>query len=307
MQHQPFGRTGYSVSALGFGGAPIGYLQTDRDRVARILNLMLDNGVNLIDTAASYKGSEELIARTIGSRRDQFVLVSKCGSSLEDLDAPEWTPQNISKTVDRSLDRLKTDHLDVMLLHSCSLDILKQGEVLDALVKAREAGKIRHAGYSGDNEEAAFAATLPDIAVIEMSISIADQTNIESVLPACRKHNVGVIAKRPIANAAWKDSSEQPGMYRGYSKVYHDRLAEMKLDPAALGFTAERNAAWSELALRFTISQPGVHCAIIGTTNPDNARRNLQAAAKGPLPENVNESIRQRFARVNPGTWRGER
>jgi aryl-alcohol dehydrogenase-like predicted oxidoreductase len=304
MTKQPFGRTGYAVSVLGFGSAPIGYLSADQQRAGNILNLMLDAGVNLIDTAASYPGSEEMIGQTIGHRRGEFVLVSKCGGKLPDIDEPVWSPALIAKTIDRSLRRLNTDHLDVMLLHSCDLHTLQNGGVVEALVKAREAGKIRFAGYSGDNETAAYAAGLADIAVIEISISITDQINIDKVLPICRQNNVGVLAKRPIANAAWKDLSQQQGLYKTYAKTYTDRLVAMNLKPADLGFPAD---AWPEIALRFTLSQPDVHCAIIGTTNPDNARANIAAANKGPLPPEIVAKIRKAFQKADPqGTWTGQ-
>src|SRR5690348_12819021 len=132
MEKVPFGKTGFTVSRLGFGGAPIGYLQTDQERVAKILNLLLDHGVNLIDTAANYPGSEEVIAQAVGHRRGEFVLVSKCGTSLPDLSGTPWSADLITKTVDRSLRRLRTDRLDVMLLHSCDLATLKKGEALGA-------------------------------------------------------------------------------------------------------------------------------------------------------------------------------
>jgi len=307
MTHHPFGNTGLSVSALGFGGAPIGFLKTDRDHAGRVLNLLLDHGVNLIDTGASYQGSEELIAETIGHRRDAFVLVSKCGGKLDDVDEPEWTPRMIARTVDRSLRNLKTDRLDVMLLHSCGKDALERGDCLAELVKARDAGKIRHAGYSGDNDAAAYAATLPDVAVIQTSINITDQMNLDTVLPKCRERNLGVEAKRPIANAAWKDLSEQPGMYQSYAKTYTDRLRAMNLSPADLGSTAAAHEAWPEIALRFTLSHPGVHTAIIGTTNPDNARKNIEYAAKGSLPAEVVRKIRDAFRAANrDGSWTGQ-
>ncbi len=130
---RPFGKTGFEVSSLGFGGAPIGYLETDQGRVGQILNLMLDSGMNLIDTAASYPGSEEAIGKTVGHRRREFVLVSKCGSGLGDVNGEPWSASLIAHTVDRSLRHLKTDHLDVMLLHSCNLETLEHGEALGAL------------------------------------------------------------------------------------------------------------------------------------------------------------------------------
>jgi aryl-alcohol dehydrogenase-like predicted oxidoreductase len=307
MRRVPFGKTGLPVSVLGFGAAPIGYLDTDRQRVARVLNLLLDAGVNLIDTAANYPGAEEAIAATVGHRREQFVLVSKCGTRLDDVPDPAWSAANVTKTVDRSLRRLKTDRLDVMLLHSCDLATLRKGEALAALVEARDAGKVRFVGYSGDNEAAEYAASLPDVAVVQTSVSVADQANIDRVLPAARKNNVGVMAKRPIANAAWKDPGEQPGMYRGYAATYTERLAKMRLDPASLGVPGPRDAAWPELALRFTLGQPGMHTAIIGTTNPENARANLAAADKGPLPAETVKRIRDAFRAADPaGAWTGQ-
>jgi len=315
MEQRTFGRTGLKVSVLGFGAAPIGFLATDRQRTAGILNFLLDHGVNVIDTAASYKNSEEVIGDAIGKRREQFVLVSKCGQNVEGVDGEDWSPDLIARTVDRSLRRLKTAHLDVMLLHSCPLEVLERGDAVAALAKARDAGKIRFAGYSGDNDAAAYAATLRDIAVIETSISIADQSNITRVLPIARQHNVGVIAKRPIANAAWKAPENQPGMYKDYASAYTDRLKKMNITPADVGFSGkgagsagagDPETAWPELALRFTLSFPEVHTAIIGTTNPANAKKNIDYANKGRLPAEVVEKIRAAFHHADPvGAWPG--
>jgi aryl-alcohol dehydrogenase-like predicted oxidoreductase len=306
MEKRILGRTGISVSVLGFGAAPIGYLKTERERAAQILTFLLDHGVNLIDTAAAYEASEDVIGESIGNRRGDFVLVSKCGQKVPDTQGEDWSPQLIAQTVDRSLRRLRTDHLDVMLLHSCPLEVLQRGEAAAALAKARDQGKVRFPGYSGDNDAAAYAATLPDIAVIETSISIADQANIARVLPVAKKHNVGVIAKRPIANAAWKDPARQPGLYQDYSKPYTQRLEKMGLQPADLGFGGTPEDAWPELALRFTLSFPEVSSAIIGTTNPENAKRNIDYAAKGPLPQDVVQKIRAAFQHADPvGAWEG--
>jgi aryl-alcohol dehydrogenase-like predicted oxidoreductase len=294
MKKTPFGKTGIQVTALGFGGAEVGYLQIDKDRVSKILNLLLDEWVNVIDTAASYEGSEQLIGETIAHRRGEYVLISKCGGAVPGVEGQPWSEALITQTVDRSLRRLKVNRLDVMLLHSCDLDTLKRGEALGALVKAREAGKIRFAGYSGDNEAAAYAATLPDVAVIETSINIVDQANIDLVLPVAREHGVGVIAKRPIANAPWR--SDHKGIYAGYVKTYRERFAAMGLSLDDLGFGGVRpEAAWPEIALRFTLAQPGVNTAIIGTTNPANAEANVEAAERDGLPPEAVEKIRAAF------------
>ena len=134
-----------------------------------------------------------------------------------------------------------------------------------------------------------------------------DQVNIDQLLPNAQTHNVGVIAKRPIANAAWKDLKDQQGMYQSYAKVYTERLAKINLNPGDLGFNGPPEQAWPELALRFTLSQPGVSTAIIGTTSRDNARANLKYASAEPLNETQIATIRNAFKTANTdGTWIGQ-
>jgi aryl-alcohol dehydrogenase-like predicted oxidoreductase len=304
MNKTRFGRTVLEVSRLGFGAAEVGFLKTEQDRVSNILNLLLDSGVNLIDTAAMYEGSEELIGRAVGHRRAEYVLVSKCGTKVPEIDAPPWSAELVTWTVDRALKRLRTDHLDVMLLHSCDVATLKKGEALEALVKARDAGKVRFAGYSGDNEALAYAAALPEVAVAETSVNFVDQANLDQGVAVARVHDVGVIAKRPIANAAWLGADGR-GFYSDYVRPYADRLREMSLSPADAGLP-DTSDGWSEFALRFTLSQPGVHTAIIGTTNPDNARKNLATVDKGPLPPGAVEKVHAAFRAADPkGEWPG--
>jgi aryl-alcohol dehydrogenase-like predicted oxidoreductase len=303
MNKVAFGKTGLQVSPLGFGSAPIGYLKTDREKIKKILNLLLDEGVNVIDTAASYEGSEEEIAAAVGHRRDEYVLISKCGGKVPQAQGEAWSAELIRNTVDAALRRLRTDRIDVMLLHSCDLMTLKKGEALGALVEAREAGKIGFAGYSGDNEAAAWAAAHKDVAVIQTSVNLVDQTNIDLVLPEARKHSVGVLAKRPIANSAWRGLDAFSGIYPSYVKPYWERFQGLRLTPQDLGFESGKN--WAEIALRFTLAQPGVHTAIIGTTNPDNARANIAAANKGPLPAEAVKKIRDAFKHAAAEGWPG--
>ena len=306
MEIRTLGRTGLSVAVLGFGAAPLAYLDTERRRAAQVLNLLLDAGVNLIDTAASYPGSEEFLGEFFAPRRDQYVLVSKCGNA-DDGGLPPWSGQAIAHSVDRSLRRLRTDRIDVMLLHTCGLDVLQKGEALGALVEARQAGKIRFAGYSGDNDAAGWAAAHPDVAVVETSLNIVDQINIDTVLPVAREHNVGVIAKRPVANAAWKDLHQQPGMYQSYAQEYTERLRKLNLNPRDLGFPAPPHEAWPQIALRFTLSFPEIHTAIIGTTSLENARRNVEIAQRGPLPADIVRKLRGAFRAADPaGSWLGQ-
>lgn len=294
MEKRRLGRTGFEVSALGFGGGPVGFLGTEQDKVTTIVNYLLDNGVNFIDTAAGYPGSEEALGNAVSHRRDEYVLVSKCGQAFDDLEGDAWSAQVIEQTVDRALRRLKTDHLDVMLLHSCEQEVLEKGEAVEALVRARDAGKIRHAGYSGDNDAVLYAAGLDAIDVVETSVNICDQANIDSLLPEAKRCDIGVIVKRPVANAAWLGVGQQPGFYANYTTNYSERFEAMGLDLADLGGVGD----WAEIALRFTLAQDGVTSAIVGTTNPENAKRNIEVAAKGPLPNEMTVAIRSAFARA---------
>ena len=305
--HRVFGRTGLRVSPLGFGGAPIGNMKTDGAVVAEILAMLLDHGVNVIDTAHAYFGSEEAIGAAIGARRDDYVLVSKCGSKFTHDDLPPaWTPEYIRATIDRSLQRLRTDRIDVMLLHSCDLETLQRGEVLDTVLEARAAGKVRFAGYSGDNEAVARAAAHPEIAVVQTSISMCDQRNVDQALPVTTANDVGVMAKRPVANGAWKTREGQYERYLRYAEPYHERFERMGLDLAALREACGSDIEWPEIALRFTLAMPGVHTAIVGTTNPTSVAANLCAVTRGPLPDAAVEMIRAAYRSADPdAAWPG--
>jgi aryl-alcohol dehydrogenase-like predicted oxidoreductase len=305
MKTSPFGKTGFHVSNLGFGAAPAAFLKSDQDRTATFIESMLDQGMNLIDTAAMYDGSEEFLGNRLSHRRGDFFLVTKCGHKLKDSPDAPTTPFSadlVTYSIDRALRLLKTDRIDCMLLHSCDLKTLQQGDAVAALIQARDAGKIRFCGYSGDNEAAQYAATLPDIAIIETSINIVDQANIDKVLPTTRKQNIGVIAKRPVANACWKPLEAQPGLYRNYAKVYTERFAKMGIAPGDFGAQDD-----PELFLRFTLSQPGVHCAIVGTTDPNNAAKNIEFASRPSLDESIVNKLRDSFKKADPrGEWTGQ-
>src|SRR5690349_9571996 len=102
-----------------------------------------------------------------------------------------------------------------------------------------------------------------DVAVLQTSVNLVDQTNIDMVLPAARRNNVAVLAKRPIANSAWRGLQAFSSFYPHYVRPYWERFQKLRLTPQELGFSDERD--WAEIALRFTLAQPGAHCAIIGT------------------------------------------
>jgi aryl-alcohol dehydrogenase-like predicted oxidoreductase len=272
MEQRPFGLTGLTVSALGLGAGQVGERDVTDREAATLLNAALDAGITLVDTARGYGTSEERIGRHLASRRDEFVLSTKGGYDIHG--TQDWTPENLRGTVERALRLLRTDRIDVLHLHSCPAEVLARGDLQDVLDELVAAGSVRVAAYSGDNEPLAYAAASGRFRSVETSISLADQWSLRQVLPA--HPELGVIAKRPIANAPWRFAERPVGHY---AELYWERLRVLALDPAGL--------AWDEFALRFSAFAPGVSSAIVGTANPDNLRRNAAHLAKGPLPEEV--------------------
>lgn len=298
MEQRLFGRTGLTVSVLGFGGAEIGFGSTDKDIVAKLLNEALDAGLNVIDTAECYVDSEEKIGLAVSHRRRDFHLFTKVGHQHGLSGGADWTEGSITATIERSLQRLKTDVLDLVQLHSCSSAELAKGECIEALEKARQAGKTRHIGYSGDGVDAVAAVRTGRFDTLQTSINIADQRVLNEALPLAVKAGMGVIAKRPIANAAWQHA-EQPA--NGYHVEYWRRLKA--LDYRFLSKPLEEASA---IALRFTLSQPGVHTAIVGTTKPGRFIKNAAAIKLGQLPEPGLNAIRGRWKAASEQSWVGQ-
>lgn len=295
METRQFGKTDMRVSVLGFGGSEI--RASSLTDVEQLLGGALDTGLNVIDTAECYGNSEDLIGRAVASRRSDYYLITKCGHAVgEDLpDLPDWNPRLLEASIDRSLRRLRTDHLDLLLLHSCSLDVLRKGDVIKVLQKAQGAGKTRYIGYSGDNEDARYAIRSGFFDVLETSINIADQQGIDFTLPMAQERKMGIIAKRPVANVAWKDNKLPKSAY-GYP--YWERLQKLQYD-----FIKDDMNTATGIALRFTLSVPGVDTAIVGTANPDRWRQNADLIAAGPLPQEQFEAIRARWEEAADQHW----
>jgi aryl-alcohol dehydrogenase-like predicted oxidoreductase len=297
MEKRTFGKTGLEVTPLGFGGAEIGFEGASPETVVQLLNGALDAGLNVIDTAECYVNSEEMIGKAVSHRRNEYHLFTKCGHA-EGLSKPDWSPPALLRSIDRSLERLRTDRVDLIQLHSCSEELLRRGEVIEALQKARAAGKTRFIGYSGDGSAARYAIESNSFDTLQTSVSIADQEAIELTLPLAVKHNLGVIAKRPIANAAWKTGSKPANSYH---EPYWERLSILDY-PFLKG---ELNSAVAT-ALRFTLSIPGIHTAIVGTTNPSRWKQNAALVARGPLSEADIRGIRNRWKAVAKPDWIGQ-
>jgi aryl-alcohol dehydrogenase-like predicted oxidoreductase len=202
------------------------------------------------------------------------------------------------KSIERSLKRLRTEAVDLVQLHSCSEAELRTGDVIAALETARERGMTRYIGYSGDGAAAHYAVETGRFDTLQTSISVADQDALDRVVPLATARGLGVIAKRPIANAAWKTGKKPSSSYH---HEYWRRLRE--LDYAFLRAPLSESIA---TALRFTLSVGGVHTAIVGTAKPARWAENAALLARGPLPAADIAAIRQRWRDVAGLDWGGQ-
>jgi hypothetical protein len=224
--------------------------------------------------------------------------MTKCVHSAG-LPLPEWTPELIIRSIEQSLRRLRTDYLDVVQFHSCDAATMRNDDLIAALVTARDRGHTRFIGYSGDGEDAAYAVATGIFDTLQISVSVADQQALDTVLPQAVARDMGIIAKRPLANAAWIYSRWRIG---SYERPYWDRLRELKY-----GFLRDKSPAAFGTALRFTLSVPGVHTAIVGTTRPSRWEQNAGLLAAGPLAKSDFDDIRQRWSAVAGPDWVGQR
>lgn len=294
MKTNTLGKTGLKVSCLGIGQADrmdLKLTKSDTGNVEALLGAALDSGINFIDTAACYGNSEELIGRAIAHRRQEYILATKCGhveETINPLKEIAWTADTITNSIERSLIRLKTDYLDLIQLHSCDVDTLENMEVIEALLKAKQSGKTRFVGYSGDNEAALWAVNSGIFDTLQTSFNVVDQHARINLFEPAKSKNMGVIIKRPIANMAW-GASRIPS---DYAADYFNRaqvMAEMGLIPAA-----PKDHVLT--AIGFVFAHPNVDTVIVGTQNTAHMKSNIKLIETNlPIPTTVVDELRRRF------------
>jgi aryl-alcohol dehydrogenase-like predicted oxidoreductase len=295
------GRTGLEVTQLGYGamelrGAPRGRPVSDEE-ADLVLRTVLDSGINYIDTSIDYGVSEERIGVSISSRRAEFFLASKCGCVVGGWPAAAGEPQthvftqeNVVAGVEQSLQRLRTDYLDVVQFHaSPSPATLREQGGLEALFDLQRQGKVRFVGMSG---------TLPNLPdqietgvfdVFQIPYS-AIQPEHDRLISQAAGAGAGTVIRGGVVRGALapdKDGAAPRGLSQGDARTVWEcaRLDEL-LDGAT------RN----EFILRFTLSHPDLHTTIVGTADPTHLAANVSAARKGPLPPDVYAEARRRLA-----------
>ena len=274
------GRTGLDVTRLGYGAAHRKPMEDPQQE--RILNAVLDAGINYIDTAGCYGNSEELIGRYISSRSSKFYLATKCGCTHTD--AP-WTKKSVFGDLHRSLKRLKADYVDVMQPHNPPAEEAVREELVDALVEMRDQGKIRWIGIS---------TTLPHLPtylewgvfdVFQIPYSALERDH-EGWITKAASAGIGIVIRGGVAQG-------EPGVGKGEMTNHWE-----KYDEACLDDLRDEGESRTSFILRHTLTHPHSDTNIVGTTNPDHLRENVEAIQRGPMSPDVYAEVGKRMMEV---------
>ena len=293
IERRQLGRTGLFVTVLGFGamdlgGPPAANEISDAD-AGRVLNAVLDAGINFIDTAICYGTSEARIGQAISHRRNEFILATKCGCQPgKPMATPNiHTAANIRAGVEHSLRMMRTDYLDIVQFHQ-SLDrgTWESEGALDELLKMKAEGKLRFIGVSGifPNLIEQVDSGIFDVFQIPYS---ALQREHEGIIAKASANGAGIIIRGGVARGAPTDWNKRYYMMTG--DEMSGRWDKAKLDELLNGMSR------MEFMVRFAIAEPALDTTIIGTKNVDHLGDNVAAALKGPLPSDVVAEAKRRL------------
>jgi aryl-alcohol dehydrogenase-like predicted oxidoreductase len=294
MENITLGRTGLEVTRICFGtwqfGGDWGSLD-ERDNVAA-MQRALELGINFFDTAQAYGfgASEQLVSKALGgelrSRRDEIVIATKGGLRVEgDGLVRDSSPQWLRRGVDESLGHLGIDHIDLYQVHWPDPDTPLE-ETAGALGELVDEGKIRHVGVSNfDVEEMRGFERGRPVESLQPPYHLFRRDIDDDVLPYCREHDIGVLVYGPLAHGLLsgkfdRDTELSEDDWRSSSELFQGENFERNLEVVeALGrFAEERGHTVAQLAVAWTLAQPGVHVAIVGARRPDHIEGTVPAA-----------------------------
>jgi aryl-alcohol dehydrogenase-like predicted oxidoreductase len=298
-----------SLGTWAFGGD---WGTVGEDDAYAALNRAVDLGVNFLDTADVYGDgrSEKLIGRLIKDRpNDEILVATKAGRRLDPHTAEGYNHDNLSAFVERSLENLGVDALDLLQLHCPPTETYRQDSTFEALDRLREAGKVRNYGVSVEKvEEARMALSYPNVKTVQIIFNIFRQKPADEFFPLAEERNVGILARVPLASgllsgkmtadrAFTEDdhrnfNREGQAFDRGetFSGVDFEtglRAAEELKELVPEGHTL------AQFALRWILMHPAVSCAIPGGKNPSQVEDNVAAAEMPPLSDETMERARE--------------
>ncbi len=297
MEKRVLGKTGLEVTALGYGAMEFRHL--GEKEAVRVLNAVLDGGINYIDTSPDYGPSEAYIAKVIAHRRDEFYLATKCGCNVDQAGkriepGHIWSREKLLANIENSLRLFKTDHVDVWQLHNplpYELAGGRTGQVIQMMKDLKQQGKVRYIGVSfksGDpGEELYPAGACFKYAQEFMQWGVFDVMQI--VYGGLTRKNEMVIAKAAGMGIGV--------IVRGVVKKYGDNYDEL-FEKARLNELCAKSESSSGLLIRFALSHRGISTMIIGTKNLDHLTANIEAAKKGMLPADIYLEAKRRLDAV---------
>ena len=298
------GRTGLNVTKLGYGSMELRgtdhFPRLTAQEAGAILNGVLDNGINFIDTSPDYGYAETLIGEHLAQRRGEFYLASKCGCPIEAVEMPhdqrhphDFSRANVRAGVEQSLRRMRTDYLDLVQFHlSPSRAELATHDSIAELLKLKGEGKIRFIGISGNIPHLQDHIAMQEFDVIQTPYSLVERDH-EDLINQARLNDIGVIIRGGVARGVMVKNealiNEYPAFlqpaFRARRKLWH----ESKVDDLLQGMTT------MEFMLRFTLSNPDMTTTIVGTANQAHLLANVKVAAQGPLPADIYAETCKRF------------
>ncbi len=311
VQRRRLGRTGLSVSEVGFGAWAIGgnahgnsYGPTDDATSIAAVHKAVDLGCNFFDTADVYGWghSEELLGEALEGRRDAVFLATKVGGDFYHGGVRmNFDPGYLAFALDRSLKRLRTDHVDLYQLHNPPPEMMSDPRTYDALESLKAEGKIAHYGVSiHEPSEGLLCLEAGRPEVLQIPFSLFRQEWVGEFLPEAKKAGVGLIAREPLANGflaggLHQDSRFASGDIRSYwpPGMVAGRVAATE----RLAFLARDGRTRAQAALRFVLAFPEVSTTIPGAKTPAQAEENLGASDCPPLTEDEVREARRLYAR----------
>jgi aryl-alcohol dehydrogenase-like predicted oxidoreductase len=301
MNYRSLGRTGLVVSEIGFGAWGIGgrtvsqtsYGDTDDRTSLAALARAQDCGITFFDTSAAYGNghSEELIGKALAGVRHKAVLATKAGYEAWDR-PPDFSAAAIVASTERSLGRLRTDYLDLLLLHNAPLDTLLVPDVREALARLVASGKIRSWGASAKGPADALEALRAcDVPVIQANFNMMDVRAVTGGLfEEVSRRNAGFIARTPLcfgflSGTVTRDTRFPPGDHRlGWPNAQLANWIDGARDLLEV-VSASPGPAAVQAALRFCLAFPEVSTTIPGILTPAEAGQNAAASGWGALPK----------------------
>ncbi|MBN1885477.1 MAG: aldo/keto reductase [Candidatus Krumholzibacteriota bacterium] len=284
MRKRLLGGTGLEVSEISFGGWQIGnddsWEGLDEETSLALVNAALGAGITLFDTAPNYGAgeSERILGLALEGRRDEVILVSKFGHRR---DGPkDFSTGGFLDRLGGSLERLRTDHVDILLLHNPPAAIYEGTDpIWDALGEARGRGMIRHYGASLDfaaEIESCLANTGSE--VLEIFFNILHQ-DVRRAFPLARENRAGLIAKIPL-DSGWLTGTYDAGSrFDGVrSRWSEEEIARRAALVEKLGWLTEDGSPLARKAISYCLSYDEVSCVIPGTRTMAHLRGNLAAA-----------------------------